>query len=231
MSIEGLTRLWSFKGFYQPVLTVVAHFSRRARELLSEQKEETMDRKSLLLATLLVEGGLFLLGLLLMGGPNSMQSKFYLSWNATVYALLSCIPMLAVLYLSVRTQWTPLFRLKQEIDEKVLPIFANCNILDLAIIALLAGTGEELLFRGWLQGALTSKFGIWVGILIVSLIFGLAHSLSITYAIYAFLTGLYLGVIYQVSGNLYIVMVIHALYDFIALVYLVRRGKGDETVV
>jgi membrane protease YdiL (CAAX protease family) len=60
-------------------------------------------------------------------------------------------------------------------------------------------------------------------------IFGLMHYLSPTYAIYAGLTGLYLGVIYQVSGNLFIVMIIHALYDFIALVYVVRKSKSVET--
>ena len=63
-----------------------------------------------------------------------------------------------------------------------------------------------------------------MGILIVSLIFGLAHYLSITYAIYAFLTGLYLGLIYQAFGNLYIVMVIHAVYDFVALMYLLKNA-------
>ena len=183
-----------------------------------------MNRKVLLLITLLVEGGLFLFGLLLIGGQDAMQSKFNFSWSATAYALLFCIPLLAVLYLSVRTQWTPLYRLKQEIDEKVLPIFANCNISDLTIIALLAGTGEELFFRGWLQSALINKFGMLMGILIVSLIFGLAHYLSITYAIYAFLTGLYLGLIYQAFGNLYIVMVIHAVYDFVALMYLLKNA-------
>ena len=184
-----------------------------------------MNRKALLLITLLVEGGLFLLGLLLIGGPDAMQSRFTISWRATIYALLFCIPMLAVLYISVRAQWTPLARLKQEIDEKVLPIFANCNNPDLTIIAFLAGTGEELFFRGWMQGALINKFGIWTGILVVSLIFGLAHYLSITYAIYAFLTGLYLGAIYQAFGNLYIVMVIHAVYDFVALMYLLKSGS------
>jgi membrane protease YdiL (CAAX protease family) len=35
-------------------------------------------------------------------------------------------------------------------------------------------------------------------------------------------------VIYLASGNLYIVMIIHALYDFIALVYLLEKGKSKE---
>ena len=68
-----------------------------------------------------------------------------------------------------------------------------------------------------------------MGILIASLIFGLAHYLSIAYFIYAFITGIYLGLIYHVTGNLFIVMIIHALYDFIALVFLVREGENKET--
>jgi hypothetical protein len=98
-------------------------------------------------------------------------------------------------------------------EEKVIPIFANCKFIDLGLIAFMAGFGEELFFRGWMQGALVKNFGLWVGILIASLIFGLAHYLSTTYFIYAFITGVYLGVIYHFSGNLYIVMGIHAIYD------------------
>jgi membrane protease YdiL (CAAX protease family) len=184
-----------------------------------------MDRKALLLATLFIEGGVYLFGLLLMGGPSALQSNFSLSWSATAYALLLCLPMFATLYFTVRSEWESVFRLRKEIDEKIAPIFANCKIIDLGIIAFFAGVGEELFFRGWLQGALTNRLGLWVGILLASAIFGFAHYLSATYAIYAGLTGLYLGMIYQVSGNLHIVMVIHAIYDFIALVYLVRRGK------
>lgn len=192
---------------------------------------EQMSRRSLLLVAVLTEGGLFLLGLLLVGGPQTFASKLDLSWNATVSALLLCIPMLAALYLAVRTNWAPLAQLRAELEEKVTPLFTNLKIPDLALIALLAGTGEELFFRGWLQGSLTNRSDAWIGILIASVIFGLVHYLSPTYAIYAGLTGIYLGVIYQLSGNLYIVMGIHALYDFIALVYLVRRGKGEDPLI
>jgi len=189
-----------------------------------------MDRKTLLLVTLFVEGGLFFLGLLLMGGPGALLSTFSPSWSATGYALSFCIPMFVGLYFAVVSKWKPLSRLKNELDEKVIPIFANCKIIDLAVIAFLAGVSEELFFRGWLQGALISKIGVLAGIVGASVIFGFAHYLSLTYVVYAGLTGIYLGVIYQASGNLYVVMAIHALYDFVALVYLVRRmkEKGSE---
>ena len=185
-----------------------------------------MNRKTLLLITVFTEGGLFLSGLLLTGGWKvELWSGFNISWGSTVYALLLCLPMLFMLFFVIRSKWATLSRLNNEIDEKITPIFAQCKFLDLIVIALLAGLGEELFFRGWLQSTLGNRIGIWAGILIASTIFGFAHYLSPAYAIYAGVTGLYLGVIYQVSGNLFIVVTIHALYDFIALVYLVGRSK------
>lgn len=189
-----------------------------------------MNRKALLLITIFVEGGLVLLGLILMRFSRlELLSRIDLSWSATAYALLFCLPLLAMLFFFDRSQWGPMIRFRREIDEKIAPIFVNSKLPDLALIALFAGVGEELFFRGWLQSVLASRFEAWLGILIASMIFGLAHYLSPTYAIYAGLTGLYLGVIYQVTGNLYVAMVIHALYDFIALVYLVKKEKGEET--
>ena len=189
-----------------------------------------MDRKALLLITLFVEGGLYLFGLLLIGGPSAMQSKFIHSWGATGHALLLCLPMLVVFLFTTQTRWSLLRQLRNEIEEKIVPIFVNCNFIDLVLISLLAGIGEELFFRGLLQGALINRFGVWLGILLASVIFGLAHYLSTTYVIFAFITGVYLGVVYHVTGNLYVVMTIHAMYDFIALVYLIRRVETTKRI-
>ena len=108
------------------------------------------------------------------------------------------------------------------------PIFSNCNLIDLAAIAFFAGVGEELFFRSWTQAVLAERSGIVIGILVTSLVFGFLHYLSSAYAIYAFITSIYLGIIYLATANLFIVMAIHAVYDFIALVYLVKKGKGKE---
>lgn len=187
-----------------------------------------MDRKTLLLITVFVEGGLILLGLILMRYSQlELWPRFDLSWWATISALLFCIPILAMLSFVMRSHWKPLFQMRSEIDEKIVPIFANSRLPDLALMAFLAGVGEELFFRGWMQTLLTNKFGPWVGIVVVSLVFGLAHYLSSSYAIYASLLGLYLGIIYQISGNLYLVMAIHAVYDFIALVFLGKNRRWD----
>jgi len=188
-----------------------------------------MDKKTLLLLTVITEGGLYFLGLILMSAAQiELRSVFIFSWGATGIALLMTLPMFAFLYINTHSSWKPIVQLKEEMEEKIVPIFSGTNHIDLALIAFFAGVGEELFFRGWMQNVLINKSGVWIGILVTSAIFGLLHYLSATYAIYAFVTGIYLGVIYHVSGNLYIVMTIHAVYDFIALVYLVRKGKRTE---
>lgn len=188
-----------------------------------------MNRKALLLISGFVEGGLALLGLVLMRNSGlALSSRFDASWSGSAFALLFCAPLLLGLYLVLRSRWAPLVRFNEEVVASIRPIFTNCRVPDLLLIACLAGFGEELFFRGWLQGVLSVRFGTLAGIVIASAIFGAVHYLSAGYALYAGLTGLYLGAIYQVFGNLYIVMGLHALYDFIALVILVGRQERPD---
>ena len=191
-----------------------------------------LSRKTLLLTAIAVEGGLLLSGLVLTHFSQlNVWTDFDISLSATIYALLFCIPMIVILLVSMRSIRGPFSRLRLEMEEKVRPLFVNSPIIDLALIALFAGVGEELLFRGWMQGILITKINTSTGILLTSLIFGILHYISKEYAIYAFIVGIYLGLIYQVSGNLYIVMAIHAVYDFIALVYLVRNRKDETSIM
>ncbi len=190
-----------------------------------------MDRKTLLSVTVIVEGGLFLLALFLLNAAGmDPRAGFDPSAGATFLVFLFSLPMLAALYITTRTDWPPLSRLKKEMDEKVRPLFANCKPIDLLIISLLAGVAEELFFRGWLQTVLVARFGLLAGITFAGLLFGLAHYLSREYALYAFITGLYLGVIFHLTGNLYLLMGMHALYDFVALLTLKfekEQGEND----
>jgi uncharacterized protein len=61
-----------------------------------------------------------------------------------------------------------------------------------------------------------------------SLLFGLFHPISLTYMIIASILGLYLGTVMLVGENLLTVMVVHALYDFAALGYLLRIRPALE---
>ena len=107
-----------------------------------------------------------------------------------------------------------------------MPLFRQATLTQLAVISLMAGLGEELLFRGVIQGKITQVVGgpagNWVGAIVAALLFGLAHSVSLTYAILAALIGLYLSWTWLATGNLLVPIAAHTVYDFVALVYLVK---------
>lgn len=115
-------------------------------------------------------------------------------------------------------------QLQQHVSE--LRAFA-CSFSYPMIVALsaLAGVGEELLFRGVIQGGLSGVLTQPVAILVAALLFGAVHYLSSIYFLIATLLGVVLGVAYAVSGSILVVMVWHGVYDLTAMVCL-RRFPG-----
>jgi hypothetical protein len=60
--------------------------------------------------------------------------------------------------------------------------------------------------------------------------FGLAHFISLMYAVLAALIGLYLGILFIAFDNLAVPVIVHALYDFVALTYLVRMRSAANDI-
>lgn len=89
---------------------------------------------------------------------------------------------------------------------------------------IVAGFGEETVYRGWMFERLRKLWGtaLWARILMVllsSVIFGLAH-----YSVQgragaeqAIMTGLVFGTIFAVTHRIFLVMVAHAAFDLMAL--------------
>ncbi len=92
----------------------------------------------------------------------------------------------------------------------------------LVTLSVLAGFGEELLFRGVIQGWLAERFGAVFAIAVASILFGLVHFLSFLYFVIATLLGVVLGLAYVWSESLLLIMVWHGVYDLVAL-YCLRR--------
>lgn len=138
----------------------------------------------------------------------------------------AALPMLLGLVLVERYPLGPLKTLQEFMDRQVVPLFRHTPAWQLALIASLAGLGEELLFRGLLQHALIASIGgpcgVGIGVVAASAIFGMCHWLTNTYAVLAALMGMYLGALFLLTGNVLAPIVAHGLYDFVALVYLVR---------
>ena len=106
-----------------------------------------------------------------------------------------------------------------EKDDRTL--FRECNIIDLALISLLAGFGEELMFRGFLRPPVLSYWwGAWLGIAATSVLFGLVHPFGLTYVVLA-ASRFYLGVLVWLTGKLPGCGAgACGFYDFVALVVL-----------
>ena len=171
----------------------------------------------------------------LLGQPPLRTFHFDLYHAA--FGVTAILPPLGLFWLCLKCPWRPFQTITHILDEMLVPLFRNCRLVELAIIAALAGVGEEMLFRGVIQAAVAEEIGgphgVWLGLLIAAVLFGLLHCITPTYAVLAGLIGLYLGWLWMACGNLLAPIVTHGVYDFLALVYLVkvrgqRRGTRDE---
>jgi hypothetical protein len=98
-------------------------------------------------------------------------------------------------------------------------------ILNLIFIALMAGIGEELFFRGVLQRMFIRWFrNPWAGIVVTALLFSAIHMQFLGF-IPRFLMGVLLGAIYWYSGSMWVAIAAHFVYDafIIVLVYFQPR--------
>jgi hypothetical protein len=173
-------------------------------------------RLSILAIALIIEGGAAILALALARYFDIVLIP--LSKNVAVDILLGTAaalpPFLFFMFsVSEKAEKLPLIGpLRHKVITDIKDIFDSMSMVDLAIISLLAGIGEEMLFRGVLQ----ARFGI----LIASIVFGLMHSVSAAYVIVTIIMGLYIGIIFKSGESLLIPMQLHFIYDFAALVYL-----------
>lgn len=180
--------------------------------------------RHIVLWALLVEGSLGVLGLLL-GWWFGIPVLSFLVWDraSILWGTLSAIPLSVGFVLFYHRPVGTLRRIRQILDETLLSAFGQCGVLELAIIALSAGVGEEILFRGYLQVQVIQWTGSTaIGLCVASILFGLAHLITATYAILATAIGLLLGGLMLATESLVAPILAHALYDFLALVYAIK---------
>jgi membrane protease YdiL (CAAX protease family) len=147
-------------------------------------------------------------------------------WEGIVAGLLATVPPCVAMVWSTRTSMPPFPQVRRDVERLVVPLFRGASWWDMLLIALLAGVGEELFFRGLLQPGLAGWTGAWTAIILTSALFGVLHWITPAYAALAGLVGLYLGAFMAVSGNLLVPILVHALYDFFALRYLIGRSAA-----
>jgi membrane protease YdiL (CAAX protease family) len=195
----------------------------------SEEGAGGSPRETVVLLAIVVEGGLLVLASVL-GWAFSQPPLEGVTWDVqgALWGAAAALPLFAGFLAAQRAPLGPLRRLRRFAEEVVRPLLAPCSVIDLLGISVLAGLGEELLFRGVMQGVLARWLNVWPALAVTSVLFGLMHAVTLSYAVLATLAGLYLGAVWQFADkNLLAAIVAHALYDFLALLWLLR-GPGSN---
>ena len=101
--------------------------------------------------------------------------------------------------------------------------------LNLLFVAVFAGVGEELFFRGILQRLFIKLFkNPWAGIIVTAIIFSAIH-LQFYGFIPRFILGILLGLIYWYSGSLWPAILAHFAYDALAVTVIhFNPSMADE---
>jgi len=126
-------------------------------------------------------------------------------------------------------------KLENEYNRQVSAIISLKNtkdyIIALVIMAFLPALCEETLFRGGLQNFLTRGTNMpWLSIIVVSILFSLAH-----FSFYGFLSRFFLGVVlgalFHYSGKLWLSILAHFINNALAITVLylaIQQGKTIE---
>ncbi len=177
----------------------------------------SMSQKSFLYLTGVSEGSLLCVGLLLgwlLGIP--VWSKIIFSFTDIVLGTALALVMAILAIGTLRSNWAIFSQLKKD-TQQVIKLLSNMGLGSIIIVSVAAGVCEEVLFRGVLQIALSDWFGMTTGLLLASLLFGLAHMISVSYVIYVSAFGLVLGAMYMWTGNLLGPIIAHFIYDLLML--------------
>ena len=118
----------------------------------------------------------------------------------------------------------PVRAIRRLYRETLEPLFAAVGPLEVVVVSVAAGVGEELLFRGAVQ----AEFGL----VTASVVFGLAHvggRPSVVFGLWVAVMGFGLGGLAHVAGGLLAPIVAHAVYDAAAISYIRWASKGGPS--
>ncbi len=177
-------------------------------------------------------GAAFLIGRLL--GVDVVATLGFTA-EAVLLGVAATVPAAALLWLLDRCPFAAFDDLRRLARDKLAPLVAPLTMPQLVLLVISVGFAEEILFRGLVQGGLEQYFeprlsadgATWLSLLLAGIVFGLCHAITPAYALFAMVMGLYLGAlwVFVPPRNLLVPIVTHALYDFVAILYLVRSRE------
>ena len=143
-------------------------------------------------------------------------SSFAILWGVLFgLVLYAAVYFLSNRYLAHNTEMRRLYR-------QLTRLFGHLGWPGILLLSLLAGLGEEMLFRVLLQGGLSQYIGELTALMVASLAFGLMHFLSKLYVFVTFVIGLIFGIAYLLTESFLLVATAHFIYDVCAFAVIVK---------
>jgi membrane protease YdiL (CAAX protease family) len=153
--------------------------------------------------------------------------NIHFSENAVLYGFFGTIPLYLIFMAMEHMPYDSIQKIRQILIDTIGASMNKQNWADLFILAAIAGVAEEVLFRGVIQPWMENSWGMNPGLIISSMLFGLIHAVTPLYAILATVISIYLGLSLDYGGerNLLTPIVIHALYDFLAFIAIMKSYR------
>jgi uncharacterized protein len=106
--------------------------------------------------------------------------------------------------------------------------------VSVVVIGLLAGTAEEVFFRGYMQAALRRRWRPWAAVATTSLCFAILH-VEVIHIVLAFVLALYLGFITELTGSALPAVVCHVVnngvFTLLAAVGVAVNSPGGNAAL
>ncbi|MBR5161688.1 MAG: CPBP family intramembrane metalloprotease [Thermoguttaceae bacterium] len=130
--------------------------------------------------------------------------------------------------------WSQLKIVSEKTKEIVNEAFKDSSHFNRFLVCLLAGVGEEILFRGFIfivifefwPWGLEFNMNIFAAVIISSALFGLGHYISLMYFFLSSLLGVVFCLVFLWTGSLIAPVVAHALYDFFAIEFALKESAA-----
>jgi len=200
-----------------PALAVKAYYHLRSGKPLQPKKKR-------FLSTILVQ---LMLLLIAMGSANRQGLHLWQTKFPTSVECLMGLLLISAVYVRLRRSWSR--RPDAHLAHSRLLLPENSAELKYwVVISLVAGIGEEYIYRGVTYAAVLSLTGrIFSSAIICALAFGAAHlALGIRNGISTFAMGLVFQFLVLWTGTLYLAMFVHTAYDLLVgmvAVYELKR--------
>lgn len=184
-------------------------------------------RRSVLAVALISEGALALLALL-WAFFAGVRLPLHIDARLVLIGACAAAPLAILNFLTFFAGARRRTIFRRFVEEVVVPVCAGLTVTDAALVALAAGIGEELFFRGVMNPVLCAFLGAPAGVLLASALFAYAHFIGrareyrlliVFYTVF----GVYFSCLVLLWSDLTPAIVCHALYNFLAILYVRYR--------